>query len=352
MPPVRPAPSPAPLAAPAPRITVADALALPAMRRGLPEVVAGADHLHRPVRWVHAGEVPYMASQLQGGELLMTTGMGIGRRAVDQRRFVAGLADRGLAALVIELGPTFEAVPDPLVQAAEQHGLPLIVLRHEVAFISVTEAVHTEIVNAHYALLRRGDELQQRLTQLLLDGHGIPEVLRATADVLENPLFLEDGEGRLLYHAGSTADGADALDAWQASTHASGRAPWRAGLSAPVPLGAHGQAGRLLVLPLAGPLDEIAEVALQRAAGIVSLALLRARQEEELVARERGNFLVDLAEGRIAAARAERQAESIGFRPTARLLLPIAADAAVATGDAAWGLVLRDAAVEIEAHGL
>ncbi len=343
---------PAPLAPPSPRITVADALALPVLRRGLPDVLAGAEHLDRPIRWVHAGEVSYIASQLRGGELLLTTGMGIGRRAVDQRRFVAGLADLGLAALVIELGMTFSEIPEPLIQAAQQHGVPLVALTREVPFVHVTEAIHTEIVNAHYAMLRRGDDVQQRLTQLLLDGQGIPEVLRATAETIGNPVFLEDGDGRLLFHAGTPADGVDALDAWKASSHASGRAPWRAGLSAPVPLGPHGSPGRLLVLPVAGPMDEIAEIALQRAAGIVALALLRARQEEELVARERGNFLVDLAEGRTPGAHAERQAGSIGFRPAGRLLLPVAAETTAAAGSASWSLVLRDTGVELEAHGL
>ena len=56
-------------------ITVQRALELPGLRGGLPEVVAGADRLHRTVRWVHAGEVPNIASLLKGGELLLTTGL-------------------------------------------------------------------------------------------------------------------------------------------------------------------------------------------------------------------------------------------------------------------------------------
>ncbi|MGY4935443.1 PucR family transcriptional regulator ligand-binding domain-containing protein, partial [Streptomyces sp. 900116325] len=48
-------------------ITVQRALELPGLRSGLPEVVAGADRLGRTVRWVHAGEVPNIASLLRGG---------------------------------------------------------------------------------------------------------------------------------------------------------------------------------------------------------------------------------------------------------------------------------------------
>lgn len=69
-------------------ITVARALGLPALRRGLPEVVAGQELLERPVRWVHAGEVPHIAALLKGGELLLTTGLGVGSRPAEQRAFV------------------------------------------------------------------------------------------------------------------------------------------------------------------------------------------------------------------------------------------------------------------------
>ena len=61
-------------------ITVQRALELPGLRGGLPEILAGADRLQRTVRWVHAGEVPNIASLLKGGELLLTTGYGLGTR--------------------------------------------------------------------------------------------------------------------------------------------------------------------------------------------------------------------------------------------------------------------------------
>ena len=75
-------------------ITVRRALELPGLRSGLPEILAGADRLGRTVRWVHAGEVPHIASLLKGGELLLTTGYGLGTRPAEQRAFVRTLANR------------------------------------------------------------------------------------------------------------------------------------------------------------------------------------------------------------------------------------------------------------------
>ncbi|WP_199833237.1 PucR family transcriptional regulator ligand-binding domain-containing protein, partial [Streptomyces luridiscabiei] len=136
-------------------ITVQRALELPGLRAGLPEVVAGADRLSRTVRWVHAGEVPNIASLLKGGELLLTTGLGLGTRPAEQRAFVRRLADRGISALVVELGPRFSRLPASIVDAARAAGLPLVQLHREVPFVAVTEEVHTEIVNGHYALLQQ-----------------------------------------------------------------------------------------------------------------------------------------------------------------------------------------------------
>ncbi|HCA84173.1 MAG TPA: hypothetical protein DEQ61_00890, partial [Streptomyces sp.] len=192
--------------APQAAITVRSALELPALRRGLPEVVTAEEHLDRPVRWVHAGEVPDIASLLKGGELLLTTGLGIGGRPAEQRAFVRDLADRGIAALVVELGGRFTELPAPLLDAARTRGLPLVQLHRQVPFVTVTEEIHTEIVNGHYAMLRSAEEVHRRCTELLLRGGGAPEVLRLLAGFAGNPVFLETPDGQLLYAAAPSSD--------------------------------------------------------------------------------------------------------------------------------------------------
>ncbi|MHC5906668.1 PucR family transcriptional regulator ligand-binding domain-containing protein, partial [Streptomyces sp. S6] len=196
-------------------ITVRRALELPGLRRGLPEVLAGAEGLERGVRWVHAGEVPHIASLLKGGELLLTTGYGLGTRPADQRAFVRTLAERGIAALVVELGPRFTRLPAALIETARATGLPLVQLHREVAFVTVTEEIHTEIVNGHYALLQRAEEVHRRCTNALLGGGGIPQVLGILAEFSGNPVFLETVGGRLLYAAGAGPEGAEALQVWE-----------------------------------------------------------------------------------------------------------------------------------------
>ncbi|GAA2412612.1 PucR family transcriptional regulator ligand-binding domain-containing protein [Streptomyces coeruleofuscus] len=338
-------------------ITVQRALELPGLRSGLPEVLAGADRLGRTVRWVHAGEVPHIASLLKGGELLLTTGYGLGTRPAEQRAFVRTLAERGIAALVVELGPRFTRLPAALVDTARSARLPLVQLHREVPFVTVTEEIHTEIVNGHYALLQRAEEVHRRCTEALLGGGGVPQVLGILADFGGNPVFLETADGQLLYAAGAGPQGADPLQVWEGLRGQHKDEPPLAGsVLVDVPGGGPGSGGvraRLVLLPVRASLAPVHRMAAERAAGILAVVLMQARQEEELAARGRGDFLTDLAEGRVTAEDAPAQARVLGFRPGDGPLLPVV----MRLGDAlspggGWAVLARAVSGELASVGV
>ncbi|MBM7442060.1 PucR family transcriptional regulator [Streptomyces sp. HB132] len=340
-------------------ITVRRALELPGLRGGLPEVLTCAERLDRTVRWVHAGEAPNLPALLKGGELLLTTGLGLGSRPADQRAFVRRLADRDIAALVVELGPRFSRLPAAIVDAARTAGLPLVQLHREVPFVAVTEEIHTEIVNGHYALLRRAEEVHRRCTQAVLGGGGVPQVLGILADFAANPVFLETPDGRLLFAAGSgTAPaGADPLQVWEGlrAARAARAAPPADAVLVEVPGGGHGTGSvraRLVLLAVSGPLVTVHRMAAERAAGILAVVLMQARQEEEVAARGRGDFLTDLAEGRIAPGDAPAQAGVLGFRPGGDPLLPVVMRLAPGSAPSgSWALLARAVVEELAAVG-
>ncbi len=168
-------------------ITLREVLELDAVRRGAPAVLACADLLDRPVRWVHAVEVTDdLARLLRGGELVLLTGIALPDSAAALAAYVAELASVGVAGLAIELGRRYAAaLPAPLVAAAVASRVVLIEFRHEVAFVEITEAVHTAIFEA------REHQPQPRLRGLLYQLRDDPR-LRAFADRELGPLIAYD----------------------------------------------------------------------------------------------------------------------------------------------------------------
>ena len=110
-------------------IPLSDVLALPSFRASGAQVLAG-----QPdgvlVRWVHSSEVFEMGGLLAGGEVLLTTGLGLhGRTSEHLTAYVEQLADAGLAALALELGRTFFEVPAAILEAAGRRELVVLGLR-------------------------------------------------------------------------------------------------------------------------------------------------------------------------------------------------------------------------------
>jgi len=331
-------------------LTVETALGLPSLRRGVPRLVAGRDGLERPIRWAHSADVPNIARLLKGGELLLMTGLGVARSASEQRKFMRGLVDRGVAGVIVELGHAFSSLPSSFVDVAEGGGMPLVELHREVMFVEVTEEVHSSILNRQLALLRRGDELHRRFTELMLDGAGIPEILGTLATVIGNPVVLEKAREGVLYHANHDTADPDVLAAWELIRQDPDREA-RA-ITMPVPGSSTWTWGWLVALPLDSPLDEFDRVAVERAVGLVSLALMRAREETMLATRERGNFLFDLVSGSASPADAPARAVALGFDHRASTLLPVVLLPAGAASETAWSSIWRGFREEMRSRSI
>ena len=197
--------------------TVARVLDLDVVTRGLPEVVAGREHLERPVRWVHVSELPDVAGVLQGGELILTTGIALPEHRDGLAQYVKELADVGVAGLVVEFGRRyFDNLPRALVHAAEQRGLPLIVLRRELRFVAVTEAVHALVVNAQLEELRSSEEIHQTFNELAVEGAEPVEVVQQVCRMAGAPVVLENLSHQVLAYDTGGQNAQVLLAGWEA----------------------------------------------------------------------------------------------------------------------------------------
>lgn len=92
---------------------------------------------------------------LEGGELLLTTGLGVRDSDELQRGFVAGIARRGVVALGFAVGVSVDALPPAMRDACDEHALPLFTMPYEIPFIAVSRLVAHHQFAEHDATLRR-----------------------------------------------------------------------------------------------------------------------------------------------------------------------------------------------------
>ncbi|MFB9568324.1 PucR family transcriptional regulator ligand-binding domain-containing protein, partial [Saccharopolyspora hordei] len=126
-------------------------------------VRAGDRVLDRPVTWVHTSELTDPSPFLEGGELLLTTGLAL--RRADCAGLVDALTSVGAAGLGFGVGLSHREVPAELVAAAERAGLPLLEVPRPTPFIAISKAVSRTLAADEYASLRRTSRAQHELAQ-------------------------------------------------------------------------------------------------------------------------------------------------------------------------------------------
>jgi PucR family transcriptional regulator, purine catabolism regulatory protein len=275
--------------------SLGEVLAMEVCRRGRPMVVAGADRLDTPVRWVHAIELTDVARLLRGGELVLSTGIAL----PDDERLLAAhvteLAEVGVAGLAVELGRRYAgSLPAALVAAAARTGLPLIAFEQEVAFIEITEAVHARIIDAQLDELRVSERLHEMFTELSVAGASSEEIVRQAAALAGRPVILADLSHRVLAFSPGGADPGRLLSGFAArsralhiSGHISGRLAGRTAYDEAsgwliTPVGAQGEDWGRVILVCDGPPSGLDTVLLERAATTLALGRLLTRHRESL----------------------------------------------------------------------
>ncbi|WP_336659126.1 PucR family transcriptional regulator [Leucobacter sp. USHLN153] len=200
----------------APAVTVADALALPELRAGEPELVAGETGLQRPIRWAHVVAGAGSIALLEGGELVLSTGAGWPTDPDSLAQLAEQAARAEPAAVILELGTHLDAAPSELRDVCEQHGIPLIVLHREVRFVQITQRVHQRVLAAQTEALAARAEVHTMLTELGLNRSPVDYVVERLAEVLDAAVVLEDSAGRVVAWAGGELPLESALAPWAA----------------------------------------------------------------------------------------------------------------------------------------
>ncbi|MBL1068338.1 PucR family transcriptional regulator [Streptomyces sp. 7-21] len=159
-------------------------------------VLCGQDALDVPVRWAHVSELTDPVPYLDGGELLLTTGLKL--PAADEellRGYTARLASAGVVGLGFGVGVHHPATPPALVEAARAAGLPLLEVAPRVPFIAISKAVSAALAAERYRSVTAGFAAQRELTRAALSPGGPAALLERLAAATDGWAALYDVTG-------------------------------------------------------------------------------------------------------------------------------------------------------------
>jgi purine catabolism regulator len=300
--------------------TIRSVLATAEMRGGQPGVLSGAGQLDRAVRWVHVSEVEEVGGLLEGGELILSTGLAMSRSAEGAAAHLQALVGAGAAGLVVELGDRFASVPPEALAVARAADFPLVVLHRQTRFVLVTEQVHREIVADRFDFVRFAQQVHETFTTLSLDGAGVDDIVRAGALTAWSSMVLEDLNRRVVaYHAvGRPAEGL--LADWERRSRL---CPVREGTALAgvegwltTPVGNRGHEWGRLVIPNPAADQQRSGMLIERTAQALQLSRMVERDHLSVQLQAQGGFLTEILDGRIDdESQALTRARALGLEP-------------------------------------
>jgi purine catabolism regulator len=292
--------------------TLSEILALPVLQEGRPEVILGEPALDRRVRWVHVSELSDLSNLLEGGELVLTTGLAL----TDERHrdhYLPGLAAAGAVGVVIELSPRVPEVPRSVLAAGADLDIAVVVLHRGVRFVEVTEQVHRRIVAEQYAEVEYARRVHEMFTALSMRRASLSEIVDVAAEMLTAPVVLEDLNRQVLAFSARGMSAAELLHDWERRSRLTPQSGPGAWVSRRV--GPYRQEWGRLIAPTISE-DSRAEMTLERAAQALALHRMVEQDRMSLELRAQSGLVDDLRHGRVRdEAEATSRAHALGLRP-------------------------------------
>ncbi len=307
--------------------TLRSILDLAVVRDAGPSLLGGEAALDVPVRWVHVSELLDVTGLLLGGELVLTTGLELDKEPGCMVSYIRSLEQAGAAGLIVELAEPRTRSLAALQAAAQQSALPIIALKRQVRFVSITESVHRVIVAEQLERVERARDVHEVFTLLSLERAETQRVIEQASAMINAPVILEDLQHLVLAYASDRMAITELLGDWERRSRTTPSST-RTARTGPeqwlqVPVGVRNQLWGRLVAPTVVADDEMTAIVLERAAQALAINRLAERDQTELAHQAQAGLLNILRNPRgMGEAEALTRAGSLGLK-RAPFYLPV-----------------------------
>lgn len=157
------------------------------------ELIAGHGGIDRQVSGITIMEAPDIAQWVKGEELILTSLYTLNALSEsDQINIIKGLYKKNISSIGFKRRKKEEKIPQVLLDLGNEYNIPIILLPTEVPFIDIMNPVMAEIFNNQMIKLKYYKEIHDRFTKLSLAYKDIKNIIKALEDLLKNPVAVYD----------------------------------------------------------------------------------------------------------------------------------------------------------------
>ncbi|MFI1289985.1 PucR family transcriptional regulator [Streptomyces sp. NPDC020792] len=242
----------------------------------------------REVSAVHISELLDPTGYLNGGELLLTTGLSLPRNKLGCERYVGRLVEAELTALALGLGPVHTEVPAPLLAACRKLGLCLLTVPPPTPFLRITKAYWAAVSRTAEQHLKDVLATQRALVDAAASADPVATVLRTLGRSLDAwaAAYTPAGEVDQVFPAGAAEQAArvrgEIVRLEGAGAHSAASFATGSGAVIVFPLAGHERAAGFLAVGTSTPLDPTRRRAVLTASALLSLDAVRGSRAESV----------------------------------------------------------------------
>lgn len=155
-------------------------------------VIAGRGGLSHEIKSVNVMEVPDIYPYVDEQGLLFTTLFPIYDDEDALHEFIVRLSEQNLAGVAIKLGRYLPEVPDYMIEQAEKHQFPILILPSDANLSTLTNYILTELLDKKTTLLEFRETIASRLHHFLLEGSDMTQFVEALSELSEAPIIILD----------------------------------------------------------------------------------------------------------------------------------------------------------------
>ncbi|MFJ2353498.1 PucR family transcriptional regulator ligand-binding domain-containing protein [Glutamicibacter sp. NPDC087673] len=181
-------------------LTIRRLLQNPTLNRSRPHILSMGDRLDDNVCGIHIAESADLAGLIEGGELILCSGLALNESVERATTFMNDIERSGACAVMFSFLTDAAGVKSAIRAAAASMSFPVILLDDRARFIEIIETFNE--LSRSTAAITGPEAVEEFLNSPVAEQLSVLDLLRTAAELFNTPLVLEDEFSVMIFQRG------------------------------------------------------------------------------------------------------------------------------------------------------